>query len=108
MKHFAIAFLSAAALTACGDSGPSLVFERSDTLRYSDEPAGSVTVRGQSYDIIKSTGRDKETNEVFVVEYRTLVGGRRVSCVGDIALCPGAIERQLDNESDDDDSGGSY
>lgn len=78
---------------------------RPSNIDWEAEPAGSIEVRGTSYDITKRTGTDSTNGEVFVVEYRTKVNGRTVTCVGSIDRCPDAIMRELDEPRDD---GGMY
>jgi len=101
MKRILLSFVAAAFLSGCEYSVGSLSIV--NTLDWSKEPAGELSVRGRDYEIEKATGRDKETGEVFVVEYRANVNGHRVTCVGDINNCVAAIENELDNPMDKDD-----
>lgn len=75
-------------------------FSADSTIDWDSEPAGTLSVRGQSFDITKRTGTDAGTDDVFVVEYTARVNGHVVRCVGDINLCPAAIEEELDTPTE--------
>jgi len=67
-------------------------------LNFESSPAGTIVVRDKEYKITRTEGTDKETGELFVVQFSTVVDGRKVRCVGTIEKCPAVIERALDGE----------
>ncbi len=104
MKQIILATGLVFSLSACNgiNIGSSALPSNID---WESEPAGSIEVRGKTYEITKRTGTDSTNGEVFVVEYRTKVNGRTVTCVGSIDRCPDAITSELDGPRDE---GGMY
>ena len=94
-------------LSGCGSqaltdlAGVMGVYEVDSDLIWTADEAAPLVVRGREYPMTQYTGRDRTTGEAFVVEYRTRVNGRIVTCVGDPNDCVGGIINVLDESAEE-------